>query len=251
MSVLELEEVYKIYGDGHGNIALKNINLAVEKGEFLGIMGPSGSGKTTLINAASTINKVSAGKVYIDGFDMSNLNKEQLALMRREKIGFVFQDFRLIDTLSVKENIMLPLILEKVEFDEIHKRLTKLESILCIKDLMNKNIHKLSGGEKQKVAIARAVIHNPSILFADEPTGRLDSASTKVIMDLFKNINEEFNITIVMVTHDSRIASYCSRVLFLKDGEIYNEMYKGEERDKFYKRIIDVVSFLGGKTYDI
>ncbi|MCY6484149.1 ABC transporter ATP-binding protein [Clostridium aestuarii] len=251
MSVLELKEIYKIFGSGHGHIALKNINLVLDKGEFVAVMGPSGSGKTTLMNVAATVMKASSGKVIINGLDMEKLNKEKLAIMRREKIGFVFQDFRLIDNLNIEENIILPLVLNEVKANEIDNKLNRLKDVLKLEDIVNKkSIYELSGGEKQKVAIARAIIHEPAILFADEPTGKVDSNLTNNIMNLFKKINKNFGMSIMMGTHDPLSASFCDRVLFLKDGEIYNQIHKGEEKSDFYKRILDVIAFLGGSRYD-
>ncbi|MCY6371709.1 ABC transporter ATP-binding protein [Clostridium ganghwense] len=252
MSVLELKEIYKIFGSGHGHIALKNINLVLDKGEFAAVMGPSGSGKTTLMNVTSTVMKASSGKVIIDGLDMEHLNEEELAVIRREKVGFVFQDFRLIDNLNVRENIILPLVLKGLKANEIDNKLNRIKDILNLEDIVNKkSIYELSGGQKQKIAIARAIIHEPLMLFADEPTGKLDSDSANNIMNLFQAINKNFHMSIIMVTHNPLSASFCDRVLFLRDGEIYNEIYKGEEKNNFHKRILDVVAFLGGKTYDL
>ncbi len=252
MSALELKEIYKIFGNECGCIALENINLFVEKGEFISIMGPSGSGKTTLINIASTVIKKSSGKVIIDGLNIEKLNNEELAMMRREKIGFVFQDFRLIDSLNIEENIILPLVLKGLNHNEIYRKLKKITEILKLDYIIHKkSIYELSGGEKQRVASARAIIHGPKILFADEPTGKLDSNSSNAIMDLFEKINKNFNISIIIVTHDPVSASYSNRVIFLKNGKIYNEIYKGEEKSSFYSRILDMVAFLGGKNYDL
>ncbi len=252
MSVLELKEIYKIFGSGHGHIALKNINLGLDKGEFLAIMGSSGSGKTTLMNVASTVMKASSGKVFINGLDTEHLTEEELAILRREKIGFVFQDFRLIDNLNVKENIILPLVFNGLKVDEIHNKLNKIKDILNLEEIIKKkSIYELSGGQKQKIAIARAIIHEPVILFADEPTGKLDSNLANNIMNLLQEINKNLHMSIIMVTHNSLSASFCDRVLFLRDGEIYNEIYNGEEKINFHKRILDVVAFLGGNTYDL
>lgn len=248
MNALELKEIYKIYGEGHGHIALKNINLVMNDGEFLCVMGPSGSGKTTLVNIASTNDKASSGKVILNGLDIKGLSKDELAVLRREKIGFVFQNFRLIDYLNVKENIIFPLILKGLKYSEIDNRLNRIIKVLQLEDIINRGVYELSGGQKQKVAVARAIIHEPVILFADEPTGNLDSISTEKIMNLFYKINKELGTSIIMVTHDSVSASYSDRVMFLRDGEIYNEIYKDEDKVDFHKRILDVVAFLGGKT---
>lgn len=248
MNALELKEIYKIYGEVHGYIALKNINLVVNDGEFICVMGPSGSGKTTLINVASTNDKASSGKVILNGLDIKGLSKDELAVLRREKIGFVFQNFRLIEHLNVKENIIFPLILKALKYSEIDSRLNRIIKVLQLEDIINRGVYELSGGQKQKVAVARAIIHEPVILFADEPTGNLDSISTEKIMNLFYKINKELGTSIIMVTHDSVSASYSDRVMFLRDGEIYNEIYKDEDKVDFHKRILDVVAFLGGKT---
>ncbi|WP_373898026.1 ABC transporter ATP-binding protein [Haloimpatiens sp. FM7315] len=248
MNALELKEIYKIYGEGQGYIVLKNINLVVNDGEFICVMGPSGSGKTTLINVASTNDKASSGKLILNGLDIKGLSKDELAVLRREKIGFVFQNFRLIDNLNVRENIIFPLILKGLKYSEIDNRLNRIIKILQLEDIINRGVYELSGGQKQKVAVARAIIHEPVILFADEPTGNLDSISTEKIMNLFYKINKELGTSIIMVTHDSVSASYSDRVMFLRDGEIYNEIYKDEDKVDFHKRILDVVAFLGGKT---
>lgn len=226
--------------------ALNDINFSIEDGEFVGIMGPSGSGKTTLLNMISTIDKPTTGTMELKGKNPLLLRGEELALLRRRELGFVFQDFNLLDTLTIGENIVLPLTLDKVSVKEQDERLNEVSTILGIKDLLGKRTFEVSGGQAQRTAIARALINNPSILLADEPTGNLDSKSSKVVMELFQKINKENKVTTMMVTHDPLAASYCSRILFIKDGSIYNEIYKGSSREQFYQEIMDVLTLLGG-----
>ncbi|HBG0059769.1 TPA: ABC transporter ATP-binding protein, partial [Clostridioides difficile] len=221
-------------------------NFSIEDGEFVGIMGPSGSGKTTLLNMISTIDKPTTGTMELKGKNPLLLRGEELALFRRRELGFVFQDFNLLDTLTIGENIVLPLTLDKVSVKEQDERLNEVSTILGIKDLLGKRTFEVSGGQAQRTAIARALINNPSILLADEPTGNLDSKSSKVVMELFQKINKENKVTTMMVTHDPLAASYCSRILFIKDGSIYNEIYKGSSREQFYQEIMDVLTLLGG-----
>lgn len=209
-------------------------------------MGPSGSGKTTLLNMISTIDKPTTGTMELKGKNPLLLRGEELALLRRRELGFVFQDFNLLDTLTIGENIVLPLTLDKVSVKEQDERLNEVSTILGIKDLLGKRTFEVSGGQAQRTAIARALINNPSILLADEPTGNLDSKSSKVVMELFQKINKENKVTTMMVTHDPLAASYCSRILFIKDGSIYNEIYKGSSREQFYQEIMDVLTLLGG-----
>lgn len=249
MSLIGLRNIYKVYDQGQ--LALKNINLTVDNGDFISIMGPSGSGKTTLLKIASTMINPSAGEIIIGDKKVKTYSEDKMRLFRREKFGFVFQDFKLLEEFNVRENIILPLVLNKISLKEIEKKLLGISSLLKIDKLLEKNTRELSGGEKQKVAIARALIHEPIAIFADEPTGRLEFNSSKNIMELLKKINKELNTTIFMVTHDAYVASYSERVLFLRDGEIYNQIDSGEVRGSFYKEILDVISFLGGKFYDL
>ncbi|MDX5708579.1 ABC transporter ATP-binding protein, partial [Clostridioides difficile] len=236
----------KVYGKKIIFNALNDINFSIEDGEFVGIMGPSGSGKTTLLNMISTIDKPTTGTMELKGKNPLLLRGEELALFRRRELGFVFQDFNLLDTLTIGENIVLPLTLDKVSVKEQDERLNEVSTILGIKDLLGKRTFEVSGGQAQRTAIARALINNPSILLADEPTGNLDSKSSKVVMELFQKINKENKVTTMMVTHDPLAASYCSRILFIKDGSIYNEIYKGSSREQFYQEIMDVLTLLGG-----
>ncbi|ALP03299.1 ABC transporter ATP-binding protein [Clostridioides difficile] len=246
MKILTVNNLSKVYGKKIIFNALNDINFSIEDGEFVGIMGPSGSGKTTLLNMISTIDKPTTGTMELKGKNPLLLRGEELALFRRRELGFVFQDFNLLDTLTIGENIVLPLTLDKVSVKEQDERLNEVSTILGIKDLLGKRTFGVSGGQAQRTAIARALINNPSILLADEPTGNLDSKSSKVVMELFQKINKENKVTTMMVTHDPLAASYCSRILFIKDGSIYNEIYKGSSREQFYQEIMDVLTLLGG-----
>ncbi len=246
MEVLTVKNLKKIYGNKVIFSVLNNINFSIEKGEFVGIMGPSGSGKTTLLNMISTIDKPTSGEIKVNNVNPLILKGDELALFRRRELGFVFQDFNLINTLTIGENILLPLTLDGVSIDEQDKRLQRVANILGIKELLNKRTFEVSGGEAQRAAVARALIHNPSILLADEPTGNLDSKASRIVMELFEKINKEENVTTMIVTHDPLAASYCNRILFIKDGSIYNEIYKGDNRQQFYQEILDVLALLGG-----
>lgn len=246
MKVLEVRNLSKVYGSKVIFSALEDISFTIEEGEFVGIMGPSGSGKTTLLNMVSTVDKPTSGEISIRGKNPLSLKAEELALFRRRELGFVFQDFNLLDTLTVGENIVLPLTLDGVSVNKQDDELNRISRILGIEDLINKRTFEVSGGQSQRTAIARAVIHNPTLLLADEPTGNLDSKSAKTVMELFEKINKKEKVTTMMVTHDALSASYCSRILFIKDGAIYNEIYKGESRQQFYQEIIDVLALLGG-----
>ncbi|WP_411170152.1 ABC transporter ATP-binding protein [Clostridium sp. MB05] len=246
MEVLTVKNLKKIYGNKVVFSALNNINFNIEKGEFVGIMGPSGSGKTTLLNMISTIDKPTSGEIKVNNVNPLILKGDELALFRRRELGFVFQDFNLINTLTIGENILLPLTLDGVSINEQDKRLQRVANILGIRELLNKRTFEISGGEAQRTAVARALIHNPSILLADEPTGNLDSKASRIVMELFEKINKEENVTTMIVTHDPLAASYCNRILFIKDGSIYNEIYKGDNRQQFYQEILDVLALLGG-----
>ncbi|MDB0439416.1 bacitracin ABC transporter ATP-binding protein [Clostridioides difficile] len=246
MKTLIVSNLSKVYGKKMIFNALNNISFSIENGEFVGIMGPSGSGKTTLLNMISTIDKPTTGKIELKGKNPLTLKGEELALFRRRELGFVFQDFNLLDTLTVGENIVLPLTLDKVSIKEQDEKLNEVSKILGIEDLLNKRTFEVSGGQAQRTAIARALINKPSILLADEPTGNLDSKSSKTVMELFQKINKENKVTTMMVTHDPLAASYCNRILFIKDGAIYNEIYKENSREQFYQEIMDVLTLLGG-----
>lgn len=246
MEILKVNNLSKVYGKKVLFNALDNISFTIEGGEFVGIMGPSGSGKTTLLNMVSTIDKPTSGDILIKDKNPLVLRGDELALFRRRELGFVFQDFNLLDTLTIGENIILPLTLDGISVKEQDKKLQRAAEILKIEKLLNKRTYEVSGGEAQRTAIARALIHDPSILLADEPTGNLDSKASKTVMELFVEINKVAKVTTMMVTHDPLAASYCHRILFIKDGAIYNEIYNGGRRQQFYQQIIDVLSMLGG-----
>ncbi|HIR58911.1 MAG TPA: ABC transporter ATP-binding protein [Candidatus Onthousia excrementipullorum] len=248
MEVLKVNNLKKYYGN-NTNItkALNNISFTVNDNEFLAIMGASGSGKTTLLNTISTIDTVTSGNIIINGVDITNLNEEELSNFRKENLGFVFQDFNLLDTLTIKENIALSLIINKEDKTKIDNLVLDISKKLGISDILNKYPYEVSGGQKQRCACARALINNPKLILADEPTGALDSRNARVLLETFKEMNEELNSTILMVTHDAFSASFASRVLFIKDGEIFNEIIKGKKtRGEFYDEIIDVLTLLGG-----
>ncbi|MCR1972885.1 ABC transporter ATP-binding protein [Clostridium sporogenes] len=246
MEILRVSNLKKVYGKKIIFSALDNISFNIDEGEFVGIMGPSGSGKTTLLNMISTVDKPTSGQITIKDKNPLTLKGEDLALFRRRELGFVFQDFNLLDTLTIGENIVLPLTLDGIAIKEQDEKLTRVSKILGIENLLQKRTFEVSGGQAQRTAIARALIHDPSLLLADEPTGNLDSKASKIVMELFEKINKEEKVTTMMVTHDPLAASYCNRILFIKDGAIYNEIYKGDSRQQFYQEIIDVLSLLGG-----
>lgn len=247
-TILKVEHLEKYYG-GKGNItkAVDKISFSVNEGEYIGIMGASGSGKTTLLNCISTIDSVTSGHIFIDGADVTEIKSKALSKFRREKLGFIFQDFNLLDTLTAYENIALALAINKTASNEIDKRVKAISKILNISDVLSKYPYQMSGGQKQRVAAARAIITNPSLILADEPTGALDSKSAKMLLESFKKLNEEINATILMVTHDAFTASYCKRILFIKDGKIFNELIRdNESRKEFFDRIMEVIALLGG-----
>ena len=251
--VLEVKNIEKYYGN-KSNLtkAIDNISFTIEKGEFVGIMGASGSGKTTLLNCISTIDRVTAGKIIINNQDITRLKGNNLNKFRREELGFIFQDFNLLDTLTAYENIALALTIQKVKPKEIEERVQEIAKKLEITDILNKYPYQISGGQKQRVASARAIITNPKLVLADEPTGALDSKSARQLLESFENLNQKLSATILMVTHDSFTASYASRILFIKDGKIFNELIKGEStRKEFFEKIIEVQTLLGGKLGDV
>lgn len=252
-NILKLDKVEKYYGN-KSNVtkAVDNISFEVEKGEFVAIMGASGSGKTTLLNCMSTIDKVTSGHIFVDGEDITKFKGDKLNDFRRENLGFIFQDFNLLDTLTAYENISLALSIQDVGVKEINKRVNEIATKLGITEVLNKYPYEISGGQKQRVAVARAIITNPKIVLADEPTGALDSKSSKILLETFNYLNTKLSATILMVTHDSFAASFANRVIFIKDGKIYNEIYKGNmDRKAFFDKIIDVVTLLGGDVNDV
>lgn len=247
-TILEVKNIEKYYGNKKNlTKAINNISFEVDKGEFVGIMGPSGSGKTTLLNCIATIDKVTTGSIKIDGKDITTLSRKNIEKFRRENLGFIFQDFNLLDTLSVYENISLALSVIGVKGKDIDIQVKQVANKLNISDILNKFPYEISGGQKQRVASARAIITNPSLILADEPTGALDSKSSRILIESISNLNETLNSTIMMVTHDAFTASYCKRILFIKDGKIFNELIRGNDsRKEFFKRILEVVTLLGG-----
>ena len=251
--VLEVKNIEKYYGN-KSNLtkAIDNISFDVEEGEFVGIMGASGSGKTTLLNCISTIDRVTAGKIIINGEDITTLRGNNLNKFRREELGFIFQDFNLLDTLTCYENIALALTIQRVNPKEIEKKVNKIAEKLEIKDILKKYPYQISGGQKQRVASARAIITNPKLVLADEPTGALDSKSARQLLETFETLNTNLNATILMVTHDAFTASYAKRILFIKDGKIFNELIKGNDtRKQFFEKIIEVQTLLGGELGDV
>ena len=227
-TILKIDKVEKYYGSKSSlTKALDNLSFEVDKGEFVAIMGASGSGKTTLLNCISTIDKVTSGHIYVGGDDITKLKGNDLNKFRREKLGFIFQDFNLLDTLTAYENISLALSIQNKSAKEIEKRVKDISNKLGIKDVLQKYPYQMSGGQKQRVASARAIVTDPQIVLADEPTGALDSKASKMLLESFDYLNEKLNTTILMVTHDSFCASYASRVIFIKDGKLFNEIIKG------------------------
>ncbi len=251
-NILKIRNVEKYYGSRSSlTKAIDNISFDVDKGEFVAIMGASGSGKTTLLNCISTIDRVTAGHIFVNGEDITSLKGNNLNKFRREELGFIFQDFNLLDTLTAYENIALALSIQNAKYHEIHSKVKEVAKKLNINNILNKYPYQLSGGQKQRVAAARAIITNPKLILADEPTGALDSKSSKMLLESFENLNNEYEATILMVTHDALAASYASRVIFIKDGKIFNELIKGNSaRKEFFDKIIDVVSLLGGDLND-
>ena len=251
-NILKIDKVEKYYGSRSSlTKAIDNISFEVDKGEFVAIMGASGSGKTTLLNCISTIDRVTSGHIYVDGEDITKLKGNKLNKFRREELGFIFQDFNLLDTLTAYENIALAHSIQNVSASDIATRIDKVAKELDIKDVLKKYPYQMSGGQKQRVASARAIITNPKLVLADEPTGALDSKSAKMLLERFTYLNKELMATILMVTHDAFTASYASRVIFIKDGKIFNELHRGSDsRKEFFDKIIDVVTLLGGDLND-
>jgi len=247
-TILRIDSIEKYYGNRSSlTKAIDNISFEVDKGEFVAIMGASGSGKTTLLNCISTIDRVTSGRIYVGGQDITELKGNKLNRFRREQLGFIFQDFNLLDTLTAFENIALALSIQGVHAKEIQKRVSQLACELGISDVLDKYPYQMSGGQKQRVASARAIITNPKLILADEPTGALDSKASRMLLESFNYLNQELEATILMVTHDAFTASYADRVIFIKDGKIFNEILKcGSTRKEFFDKIIDVVTLLGG-----
>ena len=251
-NILQIDKIEKYYGNKSSlTKAIDNLSFEVEKGEFVAIMGASGSGKTTLLNCISTIDKVTSGHIYVADNDITKLKGNDLTKFRREELGFIFQDFNLLDTLTAYENIALALSIQNVSAKEIAEKIKKVAHELDINNVLSKYPYQMSGGQKQRVASARAIITNPKLILADEPTGALDSKSAKMLLEKFNYLNKENKATILMVTHDAFTASYSSRVIFIKDGKIFNEIRRGNDsRKEFFDKIIDVVTMLGGDLSD-
>ena len=252
MPILNVNHVSKIYGTKQKFNALHDINFSVDKGEFVAIMGPSGSGKTTLLNVISSIDSISGGTVEISGNEINQLSNKKLAQFRKKELGFIFQDYSVLPTLTVKENIMLPLSVQKMKKDEMEKNYQDVTEALGIYDLSDKYPSEISGGQQQRTAAARAFVHQPSIIFADEPTGALDSKSAQDLLHRLEDMNKQFNSTIIMVTHDPSAASFAQRVIMLKDGDIHSEiLQQSKTKSKFYNEIIQLQSALGGVANDV
>ena len=251
--ILKIDSIEKYYGN-KGNIlkAIDDVSFEVQKGEFVGVMGPSGSGKTTLLNVIATIDEVSSGHIYLNGKDLTEINKKEIGRFRRENLGFIFQDFNLIDTLTIHENIALALTINKTNKNEIDGKVNLVAKELGIEEILTKYPYEVSGGQKQRTACARALITNPKLILADEPTGALDSRSAQMLIEMISSLNKDFKATILMVTHDSFTASYCDRILFIKDGKIFTELVRGNNtRKQFFNQILDVVALLGGDVRDV
>ncbi len=249
--MLNVNKVSKIYTGNIAYRALTDIEFTIEEGEFVGIMGPSGSGKTTLLNMIATIDEPTTGSILVDGRDTGKLKKHELARFRRRELGFVFQDFNLLHTLTVEENMVLPLTLDGHKVQDMKEKARNIADELGITGILNKRTYEISGGQAQRAAIARAMIHTPKLLLADEPTGNLDSKSARDVMEMLERINHTQRTTMMLVTHDAMAASYCHRVIFIRDGQLYTEINRGDNRQTFFQKIIDTLSLLGGHTHDI
>lgn len=253
MSILEANKITKVYGEASGEgatTALRGVSLSMNKGDFIAIMGPSGSGKTTLLNVLSGIDRPTSGEVMLAGHFISEMSGDDLALYRRRQLGFVFQEFNLLDSLTVKENIMLPMVLEHKSAGAMEEKVQKLARLFDIEDILHKYPYHISGGQQQRTAVSRALVNEPSILFADEPTGNLDSKSAAAIMECFEKIVRDLSTTILLVTHDVFAASYCQKVVFIKDGLIHSHIVKKGTRKEFLNQIMDNLAVLGGRTHD-
>ncbi|MED3620580.1 ABC transporter ATP-binding protein [Bacillus thuringiensis] len=246
-SVVNVKSIQKIYGKKGGNQshALRDVSFSIQEGEFVGIMGPSGSGKTTLLNVISTLDAATDGIVEIDGINITKMKQGELSDFRSQKLGFIFQDFNLLENLLVYENIALPLLLQGVPSKQIGPKVKRVAEMLGISEILSKYPSEVSGGQKQRSAAARALVHEPAIILGDEPTGALDSKNATSLLEAMKNLNEEQGVSIMMVTHDPYSASYCKRILFIQDGELFKEIHRDGTREAFYKDILDVLADLG------
>lgn len=248
MYVLKAEGLTKVYGSQSRVVtrALDNFSVEVAQGEFLGIMGPSGSGKTTLLNLLATIDTPTAGRIFLDGVETTQLKGAKLALFRRRRLGFIFQDFNLLDSLTIAENMALPLVLDQKTYTTIAQKVQQTAAQLGITGILEKYPYEVSGGQQQRATAGRAIIHEPAVVLADEPTGNLDSKAAKDLMAALQRLNKEAEASILMVTHDPFAASYCQRVLFIRDGQLYTEIHRGTSRELFFQEILDALSHLGG-----
>ena len=255
MAILEVEHLKKTYTTRLGSNrveALRDVNFTVEQGEFVAIMGESGSGKTTLLNLLAALDKPTGGQIRLNGKNLGDLKEKEIAAFRRENLGFVFQDFNLLDTLTISENIAMALTINKVPAGEIDGRVRKMAEKLNIMDILDKYPYQVSGGQKQRCACARAIINQPKLILADEPTGALDSHSSQMLLSTIQSINEDLGATILMVTHDAFSASYANRILFMRDGAIFTEIRKGgDSRRTFFEKILDVLTMMGGGMSDV
>lgn len=251
-AILKVIDAVKYYGNGSIAVrALAGVSFEMQKGEFTAVMGPSGSGKTTLLSVISTIEPLSSGKIIVEGLPVSALSENELTTFRRDRLGFVFQEYNLLDTLTVEENIALPLNLKKADRFEIENSVKGVSEALGVTDQLKKFPNELSGGQRQRVACARAVVTSPALILADEPTGALDSRNSRMLMEQFRLINEKLNASILMVTHNTVVASYADRIIFLKDGKIFNEIFRGDrDRKDFRHEIVEVTEMLGGEGED-
>lgn len=251
-AILKVIDAVKYYGNGSIAVrALAGVSFEMQKGEFTAVMGPSGSGKTTLLSVISTIEPLSSGKIIVEGLPVSALSENELTTFRRDRLGFVFQEYNLLDTLTVEENIALPLNLKKADRFEIENSVTGVSEALGVTDQLKKFPNELSGGQRQRVACARAVVTSPALILADEPTGALDSRNSRMLMEQFRLINEKLSASILMVTHNTVVASYADRIIFLKDGKIFNEIFRGDrDRKDFRHEIVEVTEMLGGEGED-
>ena len=252
-AILEVDHLQKYYGvRGSHTRAINDLSFPVDRGVFVGIMGASGSGKTTLLNCIATIDAPTAGRIAVEGKEITRLKSRELSRFRRERLGFVFQDANLLDTLTAFENIALALTIQKVPAAQVEPRVKETARLLDISECLNKYPYQLSGGQRQRTAAARAIITNPALILADEPTGALDSKSARLLLDRFEVLNREMQATILMVTHDAFTASYCRRILFIKDGRPFTELIRGDQgRKEFFNKIIEVVTILGGDSGDV
>src|SRR5699024_5192439 len=248
--LVQAKQEGKVYDGMASYRALKDINLDIEKLEFVGVMSLPGRGKTTLLNLIAAIDETTTGTVLIEGNNPYQLNRNDLAKFRRRSLGFVFQDFNLLHTLTVKENIVLPLTLDGKRVKEMEEKAEAIAKTLGISSIMNKRTYEISGGQAQRAAIARAMIHKPKLLLADEPTGNLDSKSSKDVMEMLATLNQQEQATMLLVTHDPQAASFCDRIIFIRDGQFYSEIHQGENRKAFFQKIIDTLSLLGGDDHD-